>query len=205
MERSELVKISLKILLVWTVLSVLAFVFREALGDFLLPFIKFGLFELTQDFSSGLKLQAKEGDYLILLSAWVLRPIPLFAGMTINPGAEMTAGTHLTHTLVPPVITLTLVIAWPCFSLLQRGIACGLGLLISLMIVTVTVPVLLLGNLEMMFQNLAADAGQVKPISFYLDAMIFLEGGGRWLIALVSALICMPASGYLAEKIQKKR
>jgi hypothetical protein len=205
MERSELLLISVRVLLVWTVLSVLAFMYREALGYFMLPFVKFGLLELTQDFSPGLKLQAKEGDYLIALSAWVLRPMPLFAGLTVNPGAEMTAGTHLTHTLVPPVITLTLVMAWPCFSLLQRVIACGLGLLVSLILVTATVPLLLLGDLEMMFQNLAADAGQVKPVSYYLDLMIFLEGGGRWLLAVVSALICMPVSAYLARKIQKTR
>lgn len=203
MAHSELLRFTLRALLGWTILSVLAFVFREPLGRFLLPLVEFGLRELNQDFSPGLKLVAKEGDYLISLSAWVLRPIPIIAGQIVNPGAQMTAGTHLTHTLVPPVISLSLILAWPIPSLLQRVIACGLCILLSFLAVTVTVPLVLLGNLEIMFQNVAANAGQTRPAPFSLDAMIFLESGGRWLLAVAAALLCMPLSGRLTQVFRK--
>ncbi|WFP51977.1 hypothetical protein PL263_08065 [Methylomonas sp. EFPC3] len=202
METAALVKFSTRLLLVWLALSVSAFIFRQPLGEFLLPFVDFGMREWSRDFAPGLALAANDGDYLISVSAWVLRPIPVVAGYTVNPGAQMTAGTHLTHTLVPPVITLSLVLAWPGTTWAQRGIAAIGGIVQSLLLVTVTVPLLLLGNLEMMFQNMAEQAGRVRPVPFSLDVMLFLEGGGRWLLAVLAGLLSVRAGQLLAGRWQ---
>ncbi|ATG89737.1 hypothetical protein [Methylomonas koyamae] len=202
MDSAELVRFSVRLLLVWLLLSVLAFVFRQPVGVFLLPFVDFGIHEWSQDFAPGLALVAKDNDYLISVSAWVLRPIPVAAGYTVNPGAQMTAGTHLTHTLVPPVITLSLILAWPGAALAQRIIAAIGGILLSLLLVTATVPLVLLGNLEIMFQNMAEQAGRSRPVPFSLDAMIFLESGGRWLLAVLAGLLCIRAGKLLAGRVQ---
>lgn len=199
METRELLRFTLKVLVGWSVLSALAFVFREPLGTFLLPFIEFGLRALNHDFSPALALVEKENDHLISLSAWVMHPITVVAGQVVHPGAEMTAGTHLTHTLVPAIITLSLLLAWPSESLLNRLLLLMLGLGMSILVVAVTAPIVLLGHLEILFQDMAANTRRTRPVPFALDAMIFLESGGRWLIAVASALLCVPAAAILGE------
>lgn len=203
MEAHELIRFTLKVLIAWLGLSILAFIFRESLGAALLPFIEFGLQQLSDDFSPALALVANDNDHLISLSAWVMRPIIVVSGQVVNPGSEMTAGTHLTHTLVPPVIILSLLLAWPTVSIAKRFILLALGLVMSILVVALTVPLVLLGHLEIMFQDMATNTGQTRPVPVMLDAMIFLESGGRWLLAVASALICVPLAKLVEGKIDK--
>ena len=67
----------------------------------------------------------------------------------------------------------------------------GLGLLTAVLVVMATLPAQLLGKLEISFQNIAVAGQNPRPVPLFLDWMVFCEVGGRWLLAIVAAWLCI--------------
>lgn len=95
-------------------------------------------------------------------------PVAL-APLGIYHGAEVKAAIHLEHTLLPVVLLYTV-----------------LGALLAL---ALTAPFLLAGSIEMLLQERAAAVGVPRAEPAILRWMLFTEGGGRWLLAIVLALV----------------
>ena len=194
MNRHELIKLLLKGLLVWLLVSALLWWVGDGLLQALLPLLQAVVSQLTSDISPALKLVpslASVGDSTIDLSAWVLSPIYLNELQFIPPGTELTSSAHLLHALVPVVIVLAIVMVWPVSAWSQRLLLIGLGLLTALLIILATIPTLLLGHLEMTFQEVAQTGNRPRIVPWFLDWMVFCELGGSWLLAILGAWLCI--------------
>ena len=134
---------------------------------------------------------ASQLDYSIELSAWVLRPVYLNDNQFIPPGTELKASAHLLHALVPLIIEAAILLVWPVQRQSQRCLLIALGLLTAILVIMATVPALLLGKLEISFQDVALTGKNPRQIPWFVDWMVFCEMGGRWLLAIAASWLCI--------------
>jgi hypothetical protein len=194
MSRRELFFLTLKGLPAWLVLSGLVVYFGEWLANGLFPVIKAVMISMAPDLSPGLKLvksAQSQQDYSIELSAWVLRPVYLNTSHFIPPSTELKSSVHLLHSFVPLVIEGSILLVWPVQHWRQRLLLIGLGLLTSALVVMTTLPALLLGKLEISFQDIAQSGSNPRAVPWFVDWMVFCEMGGRWLLAIATAWLCI--------------
>lgn len=191
MSRAELLTLALKALLAWSVLSGFGWYFGEALGTGLLPWFEAIIYQVRPDYWPRLKLIQENHDFTIYMSATLLNPVPLGGTLWLKTGLEITAGTHVMHTLVPIVIELSILLVWPVNSWRERWILLSLGLVTSMLVVSATAPFVLLGNLEINLQLLADQANVNRPVPWTITWMIFNEMGGRWVLPIIAALLCV--------------
>lgn len=200
MERAELLKLSLKGLLAWSVLSGLGWYFGQGLGTSLLGLFGFVIRLADPGYAPSLTLVAENHDFLIRLSAWVLHPLPLGEDIAVPPGRELTAGTHVMHTLVPVVIELSILLVWPVRSWAERLLLLSLGVFGAVLLVGCTGPFVLLGNIEILLQEMAQRANVARPEPWPLTWMLFSEMGGRWLMAIVAAILCIRMQRWVSKR-----
>jgi hypothetical protein len=148
---------------------------------------------MNSEMSPSLKLvkPATQLDYVIELSTWLLRPVYLNAGQFIPPGTELKSSAHLLHALVPLVIELSILWVWPVQRWSQRCLLLGLGLLTAVLVIMAILPAQLLGKLEISFQDVALTGKNPRPVPWFVDWMVFCEMGGRWLLAIAAAWLCI--------------
>lgn len=191
MKRRDVTRLALRGTLAWLAISTLVFLWAQPLGQALLPPIGFVLHLAGPEYAPALTLVPQDHDHLIALSAWVLRPIVVAPGHTVPAGAELTAAVHLLHSLVPPVILLAILMAWPVRLWRHRAALLATGLVLCLLLVAAITPFQLLGTLELHYQELAAGAGCQRPESWALRWMIFCEMGGRWALPIAAGWACI--------------
>lgn len=67
---------------------------------------------------------------------------------------------------------------------------------VAALVLALTTPFHLVGLIELAVQK-AAKANQFpRAAPLTLEWMIFLEGGGRWLLPVVAALLCLSGAHY---------
>ncbi|OHX34397.1 hypothetical protein BJL95_17145 [Methylomonas sp. LWB] len=194
MSRRELLFLTLKGLLAWLALSGLVLFFGDWLITGMFPLLKAVMIGMAPDFSPSLKLMKSaqsQLDYSIELSAWVLRPIYLNSSHFIPPGTELKSSAHLLHSFVPLVIEGSILLIWPVQGWRQRLLLIGLGLLTAVLVVMATLPAQLLGKLEISFQDIAESGSNPRAVPWFVDWMVFCEMGGRWLLAIATAWLCI--------------
>ncbi len=193
MNRRELISLSLKGLLAWLVLSGLVWYCGEWLGKGLFPLLKAVIMTMNADLSPSLKLVKPAGqlDDTLELSAWLLRPVYLNAGQFIPPGTELKSSADLLHALVPLVIEGSILLVWPVQRWPQRLLLIALGLLTAVLVVMAILPAHLLGILEISFQDVALSGQNPRIVPWFVDWMVFCEMGGRWLLGIAAAWLCI--------------
>ena len=201
MKRRDLLCLILKGLLAWLVLSGLAWYAGAWLGQGLLPLIKAVIMTMTSEISPSLKLTPSDSYSTIELSAWVLKPIYINANQFIPPGTELKSSTHLLHNLVPLVIEGSILLVWPVKCWSQRWVLMAFGLLTATLVILVTLPVLLLGLLEISFQDVALSGKNPRLAPWFVDWMVFCELGGRWLLAIAAAWLSIQIQRGLQLKL----
>jgi hypothetical protein len=194
MNRRDIIFLILKGLLAWLVLSGLVLYFGEWLVKSLFPLLKATIMLMTSELSPSLKLvnaTQSQLDVSIELSAKVLHPIYLNAGQFIPPGIDLLASAHLLHVLVPLVIEGIILLVWPVQGWSQRLWLLLLGLLTAVLVVMAILPAQLLGTLEISFQNVALMGKVPRSAPWFVTWMVFCEMGGRWLLGIVAAGLCI--------------
>lgn len=194
MSRRELFVLTLKGLLAWLVLSGLVVFFGDSLITGLFPLLKAVMISMAPDLSPGLKLvesAQSQLDASIELSAWVLRPVYLNASHFIPPQTVLKSSAHLLHSFVPMVIEGSILLIWPVQGWRQRLWLLGLGLLAAVLVIMATLPAQLLGKLEISFQDIAESGINPRQVPWFVDWMVFCELGGRWLLGIVAAWLCI--------------
>jgi hypothetical protein len=126
-------------------------------------------------------------DTAIELSAWVLKPMYINLSQFIPPGTELKSSADLLHILVPLVIEGSILLVWPVPGWSQRWVLITFGLLTATLVILVTLPALLLGKLEIAFQDVAMTGKNPRTVPWFVDWMVFCELGGRWLLAIAAA------------------
>ena len=194
MNQRELSLLTIKALLAWLALSGLAWYVGAALIIGLFPFIKSIMIILTPELAPSLKLVTSASaqlDYSIELSAWVLRPIYLNAAQYIPQGIDLKSSAHLLHVLVPLVIEGSILLVWPVQRWSQRLCLIVFGLLTAVLVVMAILPSQLLGQMEISFQEVASTGKNPRFVPGFVDWMIFCKMGGRWLLGIAAAWLCI--------------
>ncbi|AEF99854.1 hypothetical protein [Methylomonas methanica] len=194
MSRPELLSLTLKGLLAWLVLSCLVLFFGEGLITNVFPLLKAVMISMTPDLSPSLhvvKSVQSQMDASIELSVLALRPIYLNADHFIPPTTELKSSAHLLHSFVPLVIEGSILLVWPVQHWRQRVLLLGSGLLTAILVVMATLPAQLLGKLEISFQDIAELGMNPRQVPWFVDWMVFCELGGRWLLGITAAWLCI--------------
>jgi hypothetical protein len=193
MNRRELIFMTLKGLLAWLVLSGLVWYFAEWLAKGLFPLLQAFIMMMTSDVSPSLHLvkPSSQLDYSVEFSAWVLRPVYLNSNQFIPPGTELKSSAHLLHALVPLVIEGSILLTWPVQHRSQRFFLIALGLLTAILVILAILPAQLLGKLEVSFQDVAMTGKNPRSVPWFVEWMVFCEMGGRWLLAIAAAWVCI--------------
>ena len=186
----SLPRLLLRIALIAIAVTALGIATGRALIGALLPFLSFVAEGLSADYSALLSWDPVD-HAMLLIKAQFLNPTSGLAALGIELGQQVTAGTHLHHVLVPPVLLYIFLCAWPVSNIKQRLFLLLAGVPAALLALALTTPFLLAGKIEGMLQDHAAAAGVARPQSPVLTWMLFTEGGARWLLPIVLALICI--------------
>jgi hypothetical protein len=194
MNQRDLIFLILKGLLVWLVLSGFVWYFGEWLVSVLFPLLKAVMRMMMPELAPSLRLvksAQSQLDYSIELSVSVLRPIYLNTVQNIPKTTNLVLAGNLLHILVPLVIEGTILLVWPVQRWSQRFLLITFGLLSAVLVVLVTLPALLLGNLEISLQDIALTGQNPRSVPWFVDWLVFCEMGGRWLLGIVAAWLCI--------------
>ena len=115
------------------------------------------------------------------------------APLGIYNGAQIKAAIHLEHMLLPVVLMYTVLAAWPQPDWRRRTVVMLAGVPGALLALALTTPFLMAGKIEMLLLERAAAMGVPRAEPGLLRWMLFTEGGGRWLLAIVLALVIIVA------------
>ncbi|MBT8447789.1 MAG: hypothetical protein KJO38_11595, partial [Gammaproteobacteria bacterium] len=91
----------------------------------------------------------------------------------------------------------TIVLGWPAANLKQRLVMILAGIPAAALLLAVTTPFQLAGHVQIYLQQLAGQAGVARAEPLSLTYMIFLESGGRWMLAVALAVLCVGAGQLL--------
>lgn len=126
---------------------------------------------------------ATGGDVVMVVHAFRLDPI---AGEhAVTPGIDITESVDAGHELVPVVVLLSMLAAWPWPRWRDAARALALGLAACGALLAWTVPVHLAGLYELNLQRVAAALHEARATPWMVRQMVFLESGGLWLLALL--------------------
>ena len=174
----------------WAVLSIAGLVAGAPLFRVVLPWLEPICAALLPGFAASLRVVEHTPDTVIVLSLQALDAIRLGAHVVVQPLERLEASTTLLHNLVPPVLLFTALAALPVRSWRERLLLFALGFPALALTLALTTPIHLAGLVETSFQDAAAALDTARPTPWTLRWMLFLEGGGRWLLPLLAALGC---------------
>jgi hypothetical protein len=125
------------------------------------------------------------GDVVMVVHA--VQPDRISGTHVVVPRIDIEESVDAGHELVPVILLLSLVLAWPWARWPQAARALALALGAAALVLAWTVPVHLAGLYEMNLQRVAASFNEVREPPWFLRQMIFFESGGQWLLALLLA------------------
>ena len=168
-------------------LTVAFYYFATPLLDLLLPWYRVELQFLMPAFHiDSLSARLDRNETVVALTA-TLGNYRVVLGRVIPPGVSINASTLAAHAWAPPVLMLALVASWPGIRLTHRPLLILLTLPFAGLVMLIQVPLMLWGAVE------DALYWQIDParVSESLGARVqgFLDGGGRYALALVLALL----------------
>lgn len=127
--------------------------------------------------------------------ARVLAPVAVGADAYVPPATTIgPVSLSLVHALVPPGLLAIALVAWPCGTVreaLRRIVLAGPAIAL---VVVVTVAPHLAGLFDAVIGAHRMQAGEPRAFTAAESALLFLEGGGRWLVAIVAAVACVAAA-----------
>ena len=161
--------------------------FAPPLLDLLLPWYRVELQLLMPAFHiDSLSARQDRNETVVALTA-TLHNYRVVLGRVIPPGVSINASTLAAHAWAPPILMLALVASWPGIRLAHRPLLILLALPFAGLVMLIQVPLMLWGAVE------DALYWQIDParVSESLGARVqgFLDGGGRYALALVLALL----------------
>jgi hypothetical protein len=200
MSGRALTEAGLRLLAAWALLSALGYFFGAELLAPLLPLFAFVAHVVQSDFVPALDVAGSGADATLRMAALVVRTIPLSADLAIAPATRVDyTTTHVFHALVPAVLLLSALFAWPVADRREAWLRAALGLPALLASLLLTTPLFLAGRFQMAIVDAAVRAGSQPQPGWLVDWVLFTEGGGRWLIPLAAALACIATARRLAR------
>jgi len=183
------------------VIGLLTFAAQTALSEAALPLLELGCNFLRHDFLTRLHLDTSGDSPLIRMACTAMAPVRIGADRWIPSYGDFDGGAiHALHVLVPFVLFLTTVCAWPVRSwreLLLRGAAAAT---LGLPMVLLPSVLLLLGRVTGEI-TAAADGADAAYGNAWVQAMLFMEMCGAWLTPIeTGCLVVIVARRGLAPR-----
>ena len=190
MNKHTLLKLSIRLVLAWLLLSVAGVTLGSQITSLLLPFFSVVVHSISPIYENSLQIINYQGSTMIEITARLLHPVNVTDSLVIPPGKSLTASIHVMHVLVPMIILYTFLFAWPVRKLQERLQLLLLGIPVNIIILGLTIPALLAGHIEMQLLSMI-HAGGGQPVSpFLLKWVVFVEMGGLWLFPIIGAIAC---------------
>ncbi len=189
MNNNTIALLAFKGLAVWLILSVSGFFVGEKLITALFPLYETVAESVSDNYATKLSLR-EAAENKIVLAATATKAKAITPERSLPAGSTIESKITVLHALVPVVILFTVILTWPANSIRQRIALLLLAVPALVLVSAVTVPIQLLGQLEIGFQNAASAAGFTRDEPFVLTWMLLTEGGGRWFIAALTGLGC---------------
>jgi hypothetical protein len=180
---------ALRLCAAWLVLSALGYWQGAAFLRLCAPLISATVRLIAPQLTSHVEIVTDQAQAEVLLDARVARPLRLDAQHVIPTGQPLPSRANAIHALVPLVIFFCVAFAAPARDRRERALSLVLAFPIALTVLVLTTPFQLVGLIEMAIQQHADSRGIVRPEPLSLTWMIFLEGGGRWLLPVAAALL----------------
>lgn len=183
---------SIKAFAAWLLLSLAGQFWGVGLVSNALPYYETIVERANPDYHAEIRIEYDENkhDTNIVVAATAVKALPITPGRSLPGGNTIEASVTVKHTLVPLIILLTTLIAFPLKNLRQSLALCVMAIPAVLFVSAVTTPIQLLGNLEIGFINAAVAAGYSREPSWILNWMLLTEGGARWLIPVLVGIAC---------------
>jgi len=175
----------------WAVFGALGYFLGPSLSKLLFPAYEMVAEAFLPNFAVTLSIRELNGTQHIHMDAIVTKPLVLTPKVTVPLGREVPASITVLHSMVPSVILLALLVAWPAQSLGRLFIRILIGLVSVVLVQLAINPAHLAGNLERGIQSAVGQLGGEPSVPFVLRWMLFMEGGGRWVLPLVAAVSCI--------------
>lgn len=128
-----------------------------------------------------------EGSGDIAISVRAFRPVAIAGDYQVAAGIPMSESIDAGHDLVPAILLLSVLAAWPHRGFRKGLWSFGWGALSCLPLLIWTVSVHIAGLFEINLQRVASACHLVREKPWFLSQFIFFESGGSWLIALLLA------------------
>jgi hypothetical protein len=213
MSRQALLKALVRLALAWAMLTTLASVLGPQMLVSLRPALQWTVEQLLPGMITSISISPRPGeDGDVTMDLQAVRPVPIAGDYVVTPFVKVQERINAGHDLVPAIILIAVLLAWPHRSLGQglRGLACGL--VVATVLVAWMGSVHFAGLYEISLQRVAASFHEAREVPFFLTQMLFFESGGQWLIALVSAIAIglglmrkSPAGVMAGEALDRRR
>lgn len=171
------------------VLTGVIYHYAAALLDVLLPLYRMELQGLMPAFHiDNLNWRIDRGETVVALTA-TLTNMTVVLDRVIPAGVSISATTLAAHAWVHPVLILSLVASWPTIELKHRPGAFLLALPFTLLGLLLDVPLMLWGAVEDLLYWQVDHARLAESLGSRVQH--FLDGGGRYALAIGLALLVM--------------
>ncbi|MBI3479741.1 MAG: hypothetical protein HY016_05215 [Nitrosomonadales bacterium] len=173
-------------MLAYLALLALALPFGNAYAEFLLPLYRWELGHLAQDYHiQSVMLGESHGEGVVMLS--LLTRYSVIGTHVIPPDISISCSTLIGHALQHPLLTLSLAVAWPATTSMQKIVQLCCALPFLLLLELLDIPLILLGSAQdLLIANFAPASD-----SFMVGWMNFLNGGGRPALSIFAAMMAV--------------
>jgi hypothetical protein len=192
MNRRFLAMLGIRALVAWVVVGSVLLAVRLPLMTLLLPYFDLVIRLLQSDFSPSLRMVHEAGSWMIQMTPFLLRPVGLTDQLALRPFIALEPiSVHVDHALVPLVLLVTAAASWPLAGRIEALVRVLLAVPAVAAALALTTPVLLAGRAQMSVVELALMHGASFHEPALVTLLIFMESGGRWLLALALAVACV--------------
>jgi hypothetical protein len=139
--------------------------------------------------ASTVQLTTAGADAALVLDASVAIPLPLDSERAVPTGTAITPQISAAHALVPLLILLSVSVALPVRSWRERALGLAIAVPLAWAFALMLAVFHLLGLVEMNLQTTAESLGITRSPPLLLSLLVFMEGGGRWLISVLAGVL----------------
>jgi len=189
MDRKHLLESALTFVISAAVLSWLVYHFDTALLEHLLPIFRSELNWLMPSFRiDSLDWRIERGETVVVLNA-TLTEYRVIMNQVFPAGVSVNVSTLAAHAWVHPVLMFSLIVAWPGIAWKRKPLLILIALPLVLLAELLDIPFMLWGAMEDFLYWQADSTRTAESIGSHVQH--FLDGGGRYALAIVLALLAI--------------
>ncbi len=179
---------ALRLLLAWGVLSALGFWLGPRCLEAIAPSLTAGVRLLQPELTSQAGVAPAPTGEALVLETQVAIPVPMGDSQSIPTGTPIRAEVSVIHALVPVVLLLSVSAGAPARNWRERALACAIAVPLAVATAWMISLLHLLGLIQLQIQMTAEQLGIAHQPGVLLNLLLFLEGGGRWLLPALLGL-----------------